>query len=46
MNAELGVDGSDFLDVPEVPPRLAGRAPSGPGTAFLVAAFGTTAAST
>jgi hypothetical protein len=34
MNAELGVDGSDFLGFPKVPPRsVAGRAPSGPGAA-------------
>jgi hypothetical protein len=38
MNAELEVDGSDFLGFPEVPPWLvAGRAPSGPGAAFLSA---------
>ena len=38
MNAELGVDGSDFLGFLKVPPWLvAGRAPSGPGAAFLIA---------
>ena len=36
MTAEVGVDGSDILGFPEVMPWLvAGRAPSGPGAAFL-----------